>query len=243
MAVIRRIRCRVERVIPHGSRVYTLELVPEKSLPVFRPGQFLHLALDEYDPAGFWPESRAFSIASSPAQRDLLRIAYSVVGKFTTRMEQEIEEGRSVWVKLPYGEFLVDYATSVALFAGGTGITAFSAFLESLAAQQGKDVYLFYGARTPDLLIYRDAVAQVARSVALFHPLFYVESNEGTTPASGEIPLRLGRLSIEDAWSSMPNPLALTCYLSGPPQMIAALSDGLRRHGMPGGQIRIDAWE
>ncbi len=244
MAVIRRMRCRVSRVISHGSHVYTLELIPEKSLPAFRPGQFLHLALDEYDPAGFWPESRAFSIASSPMQRDLLRITYSVVGKFTTRMEREIQEGSDVWIKLPYGEFIVDGASSAALFAGGTGITAFSAFIESLMPEQGKDVYLFYGARTFDLLIYREVVAKVARSVHRMHAVFYVETSGGVPHSPvGEVPLRVGRLSVEEAWSFMPDPLALTCYLSGPPQMIASLSGGLRARGLPAEQIRIDAWE
>ena len=32
----------------------------------FKPGQFLHLALDAFEPGGFWPESRVFSIASAP---------------------------------------------------------------------------------------------------------------------------------------------------------------------------------
>jgi ferredoxin-NADP reductase len=237
-------RCQVERVIDHGSRVYTLELVPEKSLPAFRPGQFLHLALDEYDPAGFWPESRAFSIASSPAQRDRLRISYSVVGKFTTRMEQELQVGSGVWVKLPYGEFIVDNAATTALFAGGTGITAFVAFIESLAPRQGEDVYLFYGARTCDLLIYREAIRGVACSAPQLHPVFYVESPEGAgLPSVDELPLKKGRLSVSDAWTFFPSPLAMTCYLSGPPQMIAALSDDLRGRGLPAGQIRIDAWE
>ena len=40
--------------------------------PLFKPGQFLHLAIDPYDGAGFWPESRVFSIASSPRDRDRL---------------------------------------------------------------------------------------------------------------------------------------------------------------------------
>ena len=61
-----KLNCVVEQVIDHGERVYTLALRPERPVPRFRPGQFLHLALDPYDPSGFWPESRVFSIASPP---------------------------------------------------------------------------------------------------------------------------------------------------------------------------------
>ena len=51
-----KLRCVVDRVVDHGERVYTVALRPERPAPRFRAGQFLHLALDPYDPTGFWPE-------------------------------------------------------------------------------------------------------------------------------------------------------------------------------------------
>src|SRR5664280_922566 len=154
MAVVRKIQCMVECVSDHGERVYTAELAPSALVPRFKPGQFLHLALDAYEPGGFWPDSRVFSIASSPRERDRLAITYAVKGAFTTRMERELAPGRSVWVKLPYGEFVVDPATDAVLFAGGTGVTAFTAFLQSLQPDQATRVLLFYGARKPNLFVY-----------------------------------------------------------------------------------------
>jgi NAD(P)H-flavin reductase len=105
MPVVQKLRCQIEKIVDYGDHVYTVELRPERPARKFLPGQFLHLALDEYDPSGFWPESRVFSIASSPGQRERLRISYSVRGRFTARMEKEMRQGRWVWVKLPYGEF------------------------------------------------------------------------------------------------------------------------------------------
>src|ERR1700730_14918876 len=112
--------CVVGRVVPHGERGYTRALRPERLVPRFRAGQFLHLALDPYDPSGFWPESRVFSIASPPARRDTARITYAVHGRFTARMESELVEGRGIRIKMPYGEFVIDTRASVVLFAGGT---------------------------------------------------------------------------------------------------------------------------
>ena len=66
MATPQKIRCQVQQITAHGDHVYTVDLTPERPVPRFRPGQFLHLTLDDYDPSGFWPESRVFSIASSP---------------------------------------------------------------------------------------------------------------------------------------------------------------------------------
>ena len=48
MAVVRKIACTVACVTEHGRGVYTLELTPAGPVPRFKPGQFLHLALDAY---------------------------------------------------------------------------------------------------------------------------------------------------------------------------------------------------
>src|SRR6188474_1903347 len=99
MAAPQKLLCAIDRIVDHGERVYTVALRPERGVPRFRAGQVLHLALDPYDPSGFWPESRVFSIASSPAQREVVRITYAVHGRFTARMEAELVEGKQVWIK------------------------------------------------------------------------------------------------------------------------------------------------
>ena len=91
MATPQKLRCLVNKITDHGDHVYTVDLSLERPLPRFKPGQFLHLALDDYDPSGFWPESRVFSIASSITQRNVLRISYSVRGRYTARMENELQ--------------------------------------------------------------------------------------------------------------------------------------------------------
>jgi NAD(P)H-flavin reductase len=238
MPTPQKIRCRVETLRDHGQHVYSVDLLPEKRLPAYRPGQFLHLALDDYDPSGFWPDSRPFSIASSPVHRDRLQLVYSVQGRFTARMEQELAVGKTVWVKLPYGEFVVDGMGHVALFAGGTGISAFLAFLESLTPAYPHTVSLFYGARRASLLLYRDFVEALARAVPQVHPYYFVEEAEDSAAA-----LILGRLSVAAAWPQLANPSALSYYLSGPPPMLKSLAQDLRQRGIDPANIRIDAWE
>ncbi|MBM3130775.1 MAG: FAD-dependent oxidoreductase [Chloroflexi bacterium] len=236
MSVAQKLRCRVEQIVNHGERVYTVDLIPERRVPAFRPGQFLHLALDAYDPSGYWPDSRVFSIASSPAQRERLRISYSVRGRFTARMAQELRVGRAVWVKLPYGEFVIEDARAVVLLAGGTGITAFTAFLEGLTPDARNQIVLAYGARTSDLLIYRDLIVQRAAAIPQLCAIYFVEQ----TPARGELP---GRVSIDALARATTLPDAALYYLSGPPAMLRTLADELRTRAIPLNAIRIDAWE
>jgi NAD(P)H-flavin reductase len=241
MAVAQKIRCRVERITDHGEHVYTVDLAPERRVPEFKPGQFLHLALDTYDPSGFWPESRVFSIASSPRQRERLRITYSVQGRFTARMEKELAEGRLVWIKMPYGDFLIDGASDVVLFAGGTGITAFTAFLDGLTPAFQHRVYLAYGARSSNLLIYRDFVQRRAALVSQLQPFYFVEQS-----ADGQSAARLetvGRLSVAAMWEHIENPLAASYYISGPPLMLKTISRDLIERGIRADAIQMDAWE
>lgn len=246
MAVAQKLRCLVDRLIDYGDHVYTIDLVPERRAPQFRPGQFLHLALDEYDPSGFWPDSRVFSIASSPSQRDRLRISYSVQGRFTVRMERELSEQSSVWVKLPYGEFVIEGTRDVVLFAGGTGITAFTAFLEGLPPDFGHEIYLAYGARTSRLLIYREMVEERAKTVPLLHPFYFVErdidepgSADGATRSGDTI----GRLSVATVWNKIRLPFEMLYYISGAPAMLKAISQDLSNRGIESSSIKIDAWE
>ena len=230
MAVVRKIPCVVGAVADHGERVYTVELRPSMPVARFKPGQFLHLALDGYEPGGFWPESRVFSIASSPEKRDLLTITYAVKGAFTSRMERELTPGRTVWVKLPYGEFVVDPSTDAVLFAGGTGVTAFTAFLQSLQPDQARRVLLFYGARKPDLFVYGPMAEARAREVPSLACMLVCQETDG--------PLR-----VAAAWPAIEALRSPVFYLSGPPQMLTALTDQLRERGVPDDDIRTDAWE
>lgn len=237
MATAQKLRCQVTRLVDHGEHVYTLDLRPERLAPRFRPGQFLHLALDEYDPSGFWPESRVFSIASAPAQRGLLRISYSVRGRFTARMARELVEGGWVWVKLPYGEFVIEDISDIVLFAGGTGITAFTAFLDGLTPAFRHAVVVAYGARSADLLIYRSLIEARAALVTGLRAFYFVEQGEASPMAS------VGRLSVAAIWPHVAAPDQATYYLSGPPIMLKTLAGDLRSRGIADAAIRIDAWE
>jgi ferredoxin-NADP reductase len=230
VSVVRKIRCIVLRVSDHGERVYSVELAPTLPVPPFKPGQFLHLALDANEPGAFWPESRVFSIASAPAERDRLLITYAVKGAFTTRMERELVPGADVWVKLPYGEFVVDGNRDAVLFAGGTGVTAFTAFLQSLIPDRGPRVVLLYGARKRGLFVYGDLAEARAREVRSLRCSLVCEETDG-------------RLEVDAAWPVIEGLRSPVFYLSGPPPMLTALRGQLRGRGVPTDDVRIDAWE
>ena len=232
-----KLQCEVLNVVDHGEQVYSVFLRPYTPSPRFRAGQFLHLALDSYNPGDFWPESRVFSIASSPADRNLLRITYAVKGRFTTRMESELRPGREVWIKMPYGEFMVSSESDACLLGGGTGITAFTAFMADMPLKYEHQVYLFYGARRPDLLIYRPLVEAAIHRCSNFHAIFLAEQVANGTDC---LP---GRIDLDLIWKSIPGPLEIAYYIAGPPEMIRVFTHGLGQRGVRSEYIITDAWE
>ena len=245
MAVAQKLECVVERIADHGEHVYTLTLRPDRPAPRFRAGQFLHLALDRYDPTGFWPDSRVFSIASSPEERRALRITYAVHGQYTARMEAEIREGGRVWIKMPYGDFVIDSPRDVVLLAGGTGVSAFTAYLEALPPlPEGRACVLAYGARTAELLIYKSVVDAAAARVPSLDVTYFVEDGPIPSPRIGETTRWLpGRVSVDGLWTQVPRPAESDYYISGPPAMLQAIAAALRARDIPQEAIHIDAWE
>jgi ferredoxin-NADP reductase len=241
----RKLQCTVASVTDHGGRVYTVDLEAAAALPAFRPGQFLHLTVDDYDPAGFWPDSRVFSIASSPQDRRRLRICYSVKGRYTTKMEQALRPGLEVWVKLPYGDFVIDPTADAVLIAGGTGISAFTAFLEALRPESPQQVLLAYGARSPELLLFNELIVRQLERVSGFQAVFFTEA--GTTALKAGLGSRAacfsGRISPALILERFPATVGRVFYLSGPPAMLKALGSELTTRGIPPERVRTDAWE
>jgi len=243
MATPQKIRCSVKKVENHGDHVYTVDLTTERPLPTFKPGHFLHLTLDDYDPSGFWPESRVFSIASSPNFRNILKISYSVRGRYTGRMENELHEGMSVWVKLPYGDFVIQDTSNIVLLAGGTGITAFIAYIDGLNNELNGNVFLAYGARKRELLLYRNLIDAKAKANERFRSLYFLEDDDGDSNYLNPNEFLRGCLSLESIWNQLKEPQGATYYIAGPPSMINALTRSLLKKDIFPEMIKVDAWE
>ena len=103
MAIVKKYKAEVISFVNHFDNIYTVELASKSGNFKYLPGQFLHFALDEYDPSSNWPESRCFSMQTSPSSHTI-KITFSAKGNFTTRMANELCIGKTVDIKLPFGE-------------------------------------------------------------------------------------------------------------------------------------------
>jgi ferredoxin-NADP reductase len=240
-----RFQATVEHVTRHAPDVATYRLRSERRLPAFSPGQFIHLTLDPYDPAGFWPESRVFSVANAVADRRTVELTISRQGAYTSRILDRLRPGAQVWGKGPYGEFTIGAADGVrraVLIAGGTGITPFCAFMDA-ALSEGKlpleEVVLHYGARTPALLIYRSLSDACASRLPGFRVHYHAE-----VAAPGDAPVQPGRLDPRVIVADLGDARETAFYLSGPKDMIDGFKACLVGEcGVPPERVLVDAWE
>jgi len=144
--------------------------------------------------------------------------------------------------KGPYGDFVVGRATlrKVILIAGGTGITPFCAFMEAALRQNKLDldcVHIYYGSRSPELLIYRTLIDDCIRRFSSFKATYYSESGE-----KGSF-YRIGKLDISDIINQTNDSAAFCYYLSGPKLMIDTFQLTMdNEYQIPPSQILIDAW-
>ncbi len=236
----------VGQITRHTPDVATYRLHSEKRLPRFTPGQFIHLTVDPFDPAGFWPESRVFSVANAVADRHTVELTISRQGAYTSKILDQLKEGDQVWAKGPYGDFTIDAShgyTSAVLIAGGTGITPFCAFMDaalSTGALPIEQATLHYGAQTPDLLIYRHLAERCAAEVPGFQ-VRYCAEQAGNAPDDS---IHRGRIDLGQIMANTAEPASTAFFLSGPKAMIETFRDSLiNSYGLSPDQVFIDAWD
>jgi len=232
----------VESIIHHADGVKSFIMIPLKPCPNFRPGQFLHLAIDEYDPSFHWPESRVFSIANSPSRRDKIRITFSVKGDFTKRMHDEVKPGNILWLKLPYGRFsFPDDERDIIMIAGGTGVTPFISFLEYAIDNKIKNrIKLYYGVRSPAYLIFVSLFKDCSINLNEFNYHIYIESNSNKCLLKN---VKNGILSIETIMKDKSNNSNSIYYLSGPQKMIDSFREKILKSEIKESNIIVDEWD
>ena len=242
MAVVRKIKTKVIDIIEYSADIRFYKLETSNKNFDFKCGQFLQLAVDEYDASYPWPESRCFSIISSPGNKDYIDILVSRKGNFTTRMFNELALNDTIWVKLPYGDFNFESENNKELFfiAGGTGISPFISYLRLLLESEMKNkVNLYYGVKETGLLIFTDLFDELKLKYDDINIHLYVENL--TTPDSSS--LMKGILPVNDITGYIINKYDSSVYLSGPPVMINSFNKSLIEKGFSENKIHFDKWE
>ena len=228
--IIKKYKAKVQKIENEIEGVYTLTFTCNDRKFRYSPGQFLHIAIDtDYDGSGQWPESRCFSMQTSP-EDEYLKITYAVKGDFTKKMEKELKVGSEVWLKMPYGElFELEHSKENTIFiSGGTGITPYlSLFTDSSFADYQNPV-LYAGFRNLDFNIYKD---DLVKASAINPGLIVNNVYED----------RDGILNIDKIYNE--NSQYSSYFISGPPVMIKLFKQKLLANNVSENNILTDEWE
>ncbi len=148
----------------------------------YLPGQYLTLRA--------WLDGeevrRSYSICSSPVDQEL-RVAIKQVegGRFSTYANHQLRVGDTLDVMTPIGNFHSplhpDHAKHYVAFAAGSGITPIMSILKTVLAVEPKSQFtLFYGNRTADSIIFREAIEGLKNKHLVRLSVHHVLSREHT---------------------------------------------------------------
>lgn len=152
-------KAKITKIKTMSANVKLFRLSPEEKFPLsdqglsFVPGQFFLL--------GIWGYGEApFGAASSPLERRFVDFGVRKVGTVTNTIHQ-LKEKDEVTLRGPYGNgFPLGFfeEKDIVAVTGGCGIPPIASLMEYIAAKRERfgNVYLLYGAATPNDLLFKD---------------------------------------------------------------------------------------
>lgn len=229
MAIVKKYPSQIVSIVKNTEDTFVLLIKSLAGRFKYLPGQFLHLSMEEYDPSTEWPDSRCFSMQSSPKD-ELIKLTYSVKGQFTNRMANELHPGSNITLKLPFGDlFTQEHSKLETIFiSGGTGITPFLSLFSDPVFAEYKNPKLYAGFKNNQLNLYVNEINLAKKNNPTFSYNFKYQDLEGV-------------LDISDIVNN--NSINSTYFISGPPLMIKIFKKYLLENGLKENQIKTDDWE
>ncbi|MBM3254131.1 MAG: oxidoreductase [Candidatus Omnitrophica bacterium] len=144
----------LEDVITESPTIKTFVLRPEVGFG-FNTGQFIELSLNGSGEAPFTP-------SSDPGIKEKIDITIMSVGRLTSKLHQ-LQKGEVLGIRGPYGKGypLNEFkGKNILIVGGGVGLAPLRSLIYSLLSDTTfyKKIYLHYGAKTPQDIIYKDQI-------------------------------------------------------------------------------------
>lgn len=237
------VQLRVSKIIQETHDVKTFRLRTDSQVPFeFLPGQFIVLTFEFFDQAKGRTvrKNRAFSISSSPTEKNYLEITVKKTGRISTYLHEIVKEGDLLTIKNRSGEFYFQEGLSdgLVLIAGGTGIAPLMSMIRYVTQRKlPVKIVLLYSNKTPgDIIFYKEL-----QDLESHHPNLRCVHTI-TRPEGYDWKGSTGRINQELLEQNVSNKQALF-YICGPKAMIQAMVELLKGLGVHPSRTKIEKWD
>jgi ferredoxin-NADP reductase len=233
-----RVALRLTKKIKMAPYIIDFVFRPSQTL-AFLPGQYMEFTL-----AHSHPDSRGnrryFTLASSPTENAVhLGVRFYEKSSSFKQALYNLDGKTSLIGAQIAGDFTLptDPAQKLVFIAGGIGITPFRSMLKYLLdTHQRRDIILLYANKTIDEIAYRDVLSMAQSKLGV--KIFYILTDRSALPRNWTG--FTGRIDEQMLTQAIPDYQDRTYYLSGPPEMVKAHEESLRRLQIKRSQIKKD---
>jgi ferredoxin-NADP reductase len=205
----------------------------------FTAGQFISVSLIDPPETDAEGDTRAFSIASAPYERDLM-ITTRMRDTAFKRVLRKLRHGELIRIRGPFGSLTLhdDITLPAAFLAGGIGITPFrSMVLQSTQLGSAQRLFLFYSNHHAEDAAFLDELKQCEKANPNLKCIATVtkpaESNRQWEGERGHIDKTMLLKFIHN----LQEPIY---YIAGPPRMVVSMQGELSGAGVPRDHIRAE---
>ena len=249
----------VKEVRPETAEAVTLVFdIPENLRETFayQAGQYLTLQVTVKGKEA----RRAYSMSSAPLQKEVAITVKRVKnGLVSNYLNDQVKPGQVLDVLPPNGRFTpkldADQRIDYYLFGAGSGITPLISIARTILEEEPKSaVYLLYGSRNEESILFRGALEEMERryegQFVVAHTLSQPKREKpkglGGLFAKGQLTWegKVGRIDgamAETFLQEYPNKAGSAVYmLCGPGGMIESVESVLRQRGIPENRIHAE---
>jgi sulfhydrogenase subunit gamma (sulfur reductase) len=211
------------------TKTFDVRILDRKEAEGFRsrPGQFVEASV-------FGAGEAPFGLTTDPPEPGNMTFTLRACGRVTNAFHG-LAQGDQVGIKGPLGNSFLDKIDSrgkdILVIGGGIGLPPLRSLIHYIFNHRAdyRNFTILYGARTPELLMYKDELAEWAKRTDL-KLMLTVDVADGTwTHNVGVVTTLFPKLVLD-----IPNTVVYTC---GPPIMIKFVIIELVKMGFPERQI------
>jgi len=221
----------VTELINANPGVVLLRMKPESPIDL-KPGQFIQLLIEKEGKT----IKKSYSVTSLSFVNDYIELCIKVMeGGYASNYLASLKPGQQLQIEGPFGRFVLqeEINNGLAFMATGVGVAPFKPMINVALTKTSNDVWLFFGVRTEQDIIYRNEFETLAAANKNFHfiPVLSKSDNPGFEHGY-----------IQDAFKKLIKPNNQDLYICGLYNMVDEVRAMCKELGYPNEKIHYEKY-